>query len=57
MAQENTRPKSNQVHFILQGKGDFGRGVPYGVAIALAGAVVVWVTLLKLPIPLPKPLV
>jgi prepilin peptidase CpaA len=51
------RPHRAMTMIILQGKGDFGRGVPYGVAIALAGAVVVWVTLLKLPIPLPKPLV
>jgi hypothetical protein len=26
----------------LKGKGDFGPGVPYGVAIAAAAALVVW---------------
>jgi hypothetical protein len=26
----------------MRGKGDFGRGIPYGVAIAAGGVVVVW---------------
>jgi prepilin peptidase CpaA len=46
------RPHRAMTMIILQGKGDFGRGIPYGVAIAMAGAAVVWVTLLELPMPL-----
>ncbi|HEX7929937.1 MAG TPA: hypothetical protein VF470_03395, partial [Sphingomicrobium sp.] len=26
----------------LRGKGDYGRGVPYGCAIAIGGAIVIW---------------
>jgi hypothetical protein len=34
--------------FTLRGEGDFGRGIPYGVAIAIAGVLVVWGALLNL---------
>ena len=37
-----TRPRRAAVMFALRGKGDFGRGIPYGVAIAFGGAVVIW---------------
>ncbi len=45
------RPRRALVMFTLRGKGDFGRGIPYGVAIAIAGAGVVWGELLRLPLP------
>jgi hypothetical protein len=32
----------------LKGKGDFGRGVPYGVAIAAGAILVVWISVLDL---------
>jgi hypothetical protein len=32
------RPVRALVMFQMRGKGDFGRGVPYGVAIAIATA-------------------
>lgn len=44
-----SRPNRALVMVSLRGKGDFGRGVPYGVAIAAAGAVMVWAGLLSLP--------
>jgi prepilin signal peptidase PulO-like enzyme (type II secretory pathway) len=37
--------------FTLRGKGDFGKGVPYGVAIAIGAVVVLWSNLLGLPLP------
>jgi prepilin peptidase CpaA len=43
-----TRPQRAAVMFTLRGKGDFGRGIPYGVAIAIAGVLVVWGALLNL---------
>jgi hypothetical protein len=30
------------VMFSMRGKGDWGRGIPYGVAIAAGGAVILW---------------
>jgi prepilin peptidase CpaA len=42
------RPHRAMTMFILRGKGEFGGGVPYGVAISLAGAAVVWAGLLRL---------
>jgi prepilin peptidase CpaA len=36
------RPRRGAVMLALRGKGDFGRGVPYGVAIAIGGALVIW---------------
>ena len=36
------RPRRAAVMFALKGKGDFGRGVPYGVAIAIGGALIIW---------------
>jgi prepilin peptidase CpaA len=50
-----SRPKRAMSMFILGGKGDFGPGIPYGVAIALAAAALVWATLLKYPIPFALP--
>jgi prepilin peptidase CpaA len=43
-----TRPTRGLVMLQLRGKGDFGRGIPYGVAIAVGGAAVVWAPLLGL---------
>jgi prepilin peptidase CpaA len=43
-----TRPQRAVVMFTLRGKGDFGRGIPYGVAIAIAAVLVVWGALLNL---------
>ena len=42
------RPRRALLMVTLRGKGDFGRGIPYGVAIAIAGALVVWAGLLNL---------
>jgi prepilin peptidase CpaA len=36
-----SRPTRALVMFQMRGKGDFGRGVPYGIAIAAAGILVV----------------
>ena len=47
-----TRPRRAAVMFALRGKGDFGRGIPYGVAIAFGGAYMVWGALMGvLPLP------
>jgi prepilin peptidase CpaA len=35
------RPVRAAVMFHMRGKGDFGRGVPYGVAIAIATMVII----------------
>jgi prepilin peptidase CpaA len=45
------RPRRALVMLTLRGKGDFGRGVPYGVAIAVAGAAVIWAVLMRAPLP------
>lgn len=47
-----SRPTRAFTMLTLQGKGDYGRGVPYGVAIAFGGTVVIWMaisTLMQLP--------
>ena len=36
------RPKRAAVMLAMGGKGDWGRGIPYGVAIAIGAAVVMW---------------
>jgi prepilin peptidase CpaA len=43
-----TRPRRALVMLNLRGKGDFGRGIPYGVAIAIGGTFVQWGRLLHL---------
>ena len=45
------RPKRALVMISLRGMGDFGRGIPYGVAIAIAGGLVVWGQQFDLPMP------
>jgi prepilin peptidase CpaA len=45
------RPRRALVMFTMKGKGDFGRGIPYGVAIAAGALIVVWGVLLHLPLP------
>jgi len=37
-----TRPRRAMLMWSLKGKGNFGRGIPYGVAIGAGGAVVLW---------------
>ena len=37
-----SRPTRALTMFTMRGKGDWGRGVPYGVAIAVGGALVIW---------------
>src|SRR5258705_11163892 len=37
-----SRPRRAMVIFVMKGKGDFGRGIPYGVAIGSGGALVLW---------------
>jgi len=37
-----TRPRRALVMLGMRGKGDFGRGIPYGVAIAFGGIFVQW---------------
>ena len=37
-----SRPRRAMVMLSMGGKGDWGRGVPYGVAIAIGAAVVMW---------------
>jgi prepilin peptidase CpaA len=37
-----SRPTRALTMFTLRGKGDWGRGVPYGVAIAVGGVLVLW---------------
>lgn len=41
-----SRPRRALVIWTLRGKGDYGRGIPYGVAIALGGIVMIWGALL-----------
>lgn len=36
------RPRRAMVLFTMRGKGEWGEGVPYGVAIAIGGAAVIW---------------
>ncbi len=36
------RPRRALVMFTLKGRGDYGRGIPYGVAIAVGGLIAVW---------------
>ena len=37
-----SRPQRALVMITMRGKGDFGRGVPYGVAIAAGAAIIIW---------------
>jgi Flp pilus assembly protein protease CpaA len=46
-----SRPTRALVMLKMRGKGDFGSGIPYGVAIAVAAAALVWADLLKIPVP------
>jgi prepilin peptidase CpaA len=47
-----SRPQRAMVMFSMRGKGDWGRGVPYGVAIAVGGALIVWAPMTGLVQPL-----
>lgn len=40
-----SRPRRALVMFTLRGKGDFGRGIPYGIAVSAAAAIVIWAPL------------
>jgi prepilin peptidase CpaA len=44
-----SRPRRALMMFSLRGKGDFGSGIPYGVAIAVAGLAIVWAGVLHIP--------
>jgi prepilin peptidase CpaA len=46
-----SRPRRALVMINMRAKGDFGRGIPYGVAIASAAAALVWAQVLKFPLP------
>jgi prepilin peptidase CpaA len=46
-----SNPRRTMVMISMQGKGDPGRGVPYGVAIAAAGVILVWSGLLHASLP------
>jgi len=37
-----TRPQRALAMFTLRGKGDYGRGVPYGVAVAVGATLAIW---------------
>jgi prepilin peptidase CpaA len=37
-----SRPQRALAMFTLRGKGDYGRGVPYGVAVAVGAALAIW---------------
>ena len=50
LANMAAQPTRALVMLKMRGKGDFGRGIPYGVAIALAAAALVWSALLRLPL-------
>ena len=39
------RPYRAMTIVTMRGKGDFGRGIPYGVAVAAAAAIVIWAPL------------
>jgi prepilin peptidase CpaA len=47
------RPQRALVMFTMRGKGDWGRGVPYGVAIAAGAVMVTWAGLTGLLDPFP----
>ncbi len=40
-----SRPQRALVMVTMRGKGDWGRGVPYGVAVAAGAAIVIWASL------------
>ena len=40
-----TRPRRALVMLTMRGEGDFGRGIPYGVAVSAAAAIVIWAPL------------
>jgi prepilin peptidase CpaA len=42
LASVASRPQRAMAMLTMRGKGEFGRGVPYGVAISIGGAIAVW---------------
>lgn len=46
-----SRPRRALAMLQLRGKGDFGRGIPYGVAITVGALVVVWQPFYRSPTP------
>src|SRR5579864_385126 len=46
------RPQRALAMFTMRGKGDWGPGIPYGVAIAIGGAVIMWAPIMGLVQPL-----
>lgn len=51
-----SRPRRALVMLQMRGRGDWGRGVPYGVAIALGGSLVLWARVSGIPTPISLPL-
>ena len=47
-----SQPKRTWAMITRRGRGDFGRGVPYGVAIAVATLILTWSSLLHMALPL-----
>jgi prepilin peptidase CpaA len=43
------RPARGMAMLAMRGRGDWGRGIPYGVAIAVGGALVIWATTTNIP--------
>lgn len=46
-----TRPTRAFVMLQMRGKGEWGRGIPYGVAIAIGGVLVLWTRIAGLELP------
>jgi prepilin peptidase CpaA len=42
-----SRPREVMVMVAMKGKSNFGRGIPYGVAISVGGVTTIWATLLS----------
>ena len=51
-----SRPTRAMTMMTMRGKGDFGRGIPYGVAISIATALLLWGALLHLSPPWAVPI-
>lgn len=49
------RPQRTLAMITLRGKGDWGRGVPYGLAIAVGGLIIMWAPLMNLVRPFGAP--
>jgi len=50
-----TRPTRALTMFTMRGKGDWGRGIPYGVAIAVGGVLILWAPMTEILRPVGEP--